>query len=314
MLTILTITLPIFVIVALGWGTTRAGLFSAPDMRVLGRFVINIALPALLFGAVAKRDLAEVFNPVFLGIYALGCLTMVAGGIIWFHRIKGFDLARAGICIMGTACSNSGYMAFPILSLIYPDTAPLVLAMGMIVENLVMIPVCLIVISLGRKGGDGVWGLVKHILRDLSRRPLIVALAVGLSWSVLGLPIPDLLDRVVTLIAASTVPVALFVIGGSLIGVTLRGNIGLAAQIVFGKLILHPVAILLAFALFAALGAPALPPEMRIGLLLTAAVPMLGVYPIFAQEHGMEALASLAMLMATVLSFVTLSLALAFLL
>lgn len=316
MLIILTITLPIFAIVGLGWATTRAGMFSPADMRIFGRFVINIALPALLFGSVAKRDLAEVFNPTFLGIYALANGLMVVGGLIWFHRVKGFDLSRSGICIMGTGCSNSGYMAFPITSLAFPDSAALVLAMGMIIENLVMIPVCLIIIALGRgtAATGGIPGLIRHILRDLSRRPLVLALAVGLTWSVLDLPIPAVLDRITTMIAVASIPLALFVIGGSLAGVAIRGNIGLAAQIVFGKLILHPLAVLAVLAVFAALGLPGLSPDLRASLLITAAVPMMGVYPIFAQEHGMENLAALAMLMATLASFVTLSLALAMLL
>ena len=40
---------------------------------------------------------------------------------------------------------------------------------------------------------------------------------------------------------------------------------------------------------------------------------MLGVYPIFAQEEGMETVAALALLLTTTTSFVTLSVILAFL-
>ena len=55
MLDILAITGPIYLCIALGWLATRAGLFARADMRVLGRFVLYIALPALLFDAVGKR-------------------------------------------------------------------------------------------------------------------------------------------------------------------------------------------------------------------------------------------------------------------
>ena len=49
MLDILAITGPIYIAIALGYCLTRAGLFSRADMRVLGQFVIHVALPALLF-------------------------------------------------------------------------------------------------------------------------------------------------------------------------------------------------------------------------------------------------------------------------
>jgi hypothetical protein len=303
---VIAITLPIFLVVGLGFGVTRAGLFSVPDMRIFGRFVISIALPALLFNAIAKRDVAEVFDPVFMGIYAGVSLCALAIAYVWFCHVRGMPLERAGICMMGVACSNSGYMSFPILLLAFPDLAAKVLAMCLLVENLLMIPTVLVIIALGRGRGAGmIWG----IARDLLRRPLILALIAGLVWSVFKLPIPAVLDQGLGMISTAAVALALFVVGGSLAGVSLRGNLGLASQISVGKLVLHP---LLALGVLAVAGA-GLSPELQACLLIACAVPMLGVYPIFAQEQGMEGLASLALLMTTAMSFFTLSLALVFL-
>lgn len=311
--TVIAITLPIFLVVGLGFAVTKGGLFSVPDMRIFGRFVISIALPALLFNAIAKRDVAEVFDPAFMGLYAAASLLTMAVGYLWFHRLQGLPLDRAGICIMGVACSNSGYMAFPILLLAYPDLAPKVLAMSLMVENLLMIPVALTLIAIGRGKGAGVGAMILGIARDLIRRPLILALIAGLAWSMLKLPIPAVVDRGLVMISTASVALALFVIGGSLAGIALRGNLALAGQISFGKLVLHPAMGLMALALAAALGGPVLGADLRACLLIACAVPMLGVYPIFAQEVGMEGLASLAMLGATAISFFTLSLALALL-
>lgn len=312
--TIVTIILPIFAIVALGWGTTRGGLFSPTDMRIFGRFVINIALPALLFNALASRDLSEVVNPTYLALYAGASVATMVLGLIWFHKMQGLPLAEAGICTMGISCANSGYFTFPILALALPDVAPVVLAMGMMVENLLLIPLCLVVIAMGSGEARSKGALALHIGRDLIRRPLMIAMAVGLVWSALALPVPPLLDRLTVMISTASVPLALFVIGGALAGVNPRGDIARASQIAAAKLILHPAMALAALALAAAIGLPDLDPAMRASLLVTTAVPMIGVYPIFAQEQGMERLASLAMLLATAASFLTLSLALALLL
>lgn len=314
MQTVIAITLPIFLVVGLGFGTTRAGLFSAPDMRIFGRFVISIALPALLFNALAKRDVAEVFDPVFMGIYAAASLLVMAIALIWFRRLRGMALDRAAICVMGAACSNSGYMAFPVLLLAFPALAPKVLAMSLMVENLLMIPVMLTLIAIGRGERAGVGAMIWGIARNLIRRPLILGMIAGLAWSILQLPIPEAMDRALGMISTAAVGLALFVLGGSLAGIALRGNMALAAQISFGKLVLHPAMGLLVLALVAAVGGPVLAPDLRACLLIACAVPMLGVYPIFAQEVDMEGLASLAMLGTTVMSFFTLSLALALLL
>ena len=313
MLTVIAITLPIFLVVGLGFVTTKLGLFSVPDMRIFGRFVISIALPALLFNALAKRDVAEVFDPGFMGLYAGASLLVMALAYLWFHVLRGLPLDRAGICIMGAACSNSGYMAFPILLLAFPERAPSVLAMSLMVENLLMIPVALSLIAIGKGKGTRLGPMLGGIARDLLRRPLILALIAGLAWSLLKLPLPEAVDRGLTMISTSSVALALFVIGGSLAGIALRGNLALAGQIAFGKLLLHPAMGLLVLGLAAVLGGPVLAPDLRACLLIACAVPMLGVYPIFAQEQGMEGLASLALLISTALSFFTLSIALALL-
>ena len=72
MLDILAITGPIYLCIALGWLATRTGLFERGDMRVLGQFVLYIALPALLFDAVGKRPIGDILDWHYLGVYALG--------------------------------------------------------------------------------------------------------------------------------------------------------------------------------------------------------------------------------------------------
>ena len=48
-------------------------------------------------------------------------------------------------------------------------------------------------------------------------------------------------------------------------------------------------------------------PQLKVALLLTGAMPMMGIYAILAQRHGHEGLASAALLVGTMASFFTLS-------
>jgi malonate transporter len=48
-------------------------------------------------------------------------------------------------------------------------------------------------------------------------------------------------------------------------------------------------------------------PALRIGVVLTAASPMLGIFPILAQRHGHDGLAAAALLGTTVGSFFSIS-------
>jgi hypothetical protein len=55
----------------------RSGLFSRADMRVLGKFVINFALPALIL--LSQRQVADILNVRYLAAYALGSLAVLLG-------------------------------------------------------------------------------------------------------------------------------------------------------------------------------------------------------------------------------------------
>lgn len=85
MLDILSITGPIYLIIALGYGVTRWGLFAKADMRVFGKFVMHLALPAMLFSSLSQRPVREVLNLQYLGAYALACGLVLLLGFAWMR-------------------------------------------------------------------------------------------------------------------------------------------------------------------------------------------------------------------------------------
>ena len=76
MLDILAITGPIYLCIALGFAAVRWRVFTPTDMRVLGKFVIQFALAALLFNALASRPIGELLQPAYL-------LAFGAGSVVW---------------------------------------------------------------------------------------------------------------------------------------------------------------------------------------------------------------------------------------
>ena len=50
-------------------------------MPQFGGYVMNIALPALLFNAVATRDVGEVFDLTYMAVFLVGALATIAVGV-----------------------------------------------------------------------------------------------------------------------------------------------------------------------------------------------------------------------------------------
>lgn len=307
MLTVLSITFPIFAAIALGYACTARGLFSQSEMPVLGRFVVNISLPALIFFALVSRPLAEVIDPGYLLAYAAVALgTMSLGWVVL--TLGGWDGSRRAVAILGMGCPNTGYMGYPIILLAWPHLAEGFLAQNVIIENFLTLPLAILLMELSQsRARQQPLRVIGAIALGMLRRPMIQMLLLGLAVNLLGIPMPDAISRFAKLLAGATAAIALFYIGGSLVGLPLRGNFQVAGVIVAMKLLAMPALALAALTLLPLIGLPAVAPELHAPLILGAAMPTLGIYAILAADYKHEGMASIALLGATVLSFFTVS-------
>ena len=303
MLDILAITGPIYLIIGLGYLATRQGVFERADMRVFGKFTINLALPALLFNALSQRSLVEILNGQYLMAYALGSLIVLLGGLLWARKFLGHSQSYSSMMAMGMSCPNSGFVGYPIMLLTLGPVAGVALALNMIVENFLLIPVLLAVADT-EGGAPGRWRhALQQTLTGLIKNPLIIGIVFGFAFSLSGWHLPAPFARTVTLFAQASGALSLFVIGGSLVGLKAKGLKGTVSQIAVGKLILHPLCMLATLWWVVPVDDPAL----RSAVLLSGAMPMLGIFTILSQRHGHETISAAALLVTTVLSFFTLS-------
>lgn len=307
MLDVLSITAPIFIMIAIGYTVVRTGLFDAAAMKVLGSYVVVLALPALLFKAISERPVAEIANPSYLAAYAAGSLVVLAGGFFYARRVQKAGTTAAAFSAMGMVCSNTGFIGYPILLLTLPSIAGVGLALNMMVENILLIPLLLALAEAGRGEPVPLGQTIARTARSMARNPIVIGLVAGLAASLIGLKLPEPLMKPFDMLAASSAAVSLLVIGGTLAGFSVRGLNGEIAPTVAGKLLFHPLAVFGATAALPLVGLAPLTGEMQAAAVILAAVPMMGIYPILAQRFGRERESAVAMLVATVFSFFTLS-------
>jgi malonate transporter len=302
MLNVLAITVPIYIVIAIGFVAGRSGLFSGPDMQVLGRFVINFALPALLFTALSQRSIADILNGRYLAAYAIGSAAVMCGATAFarFGRRKG--MPQSALIGIGMAFANSGYIGFPIALQILGPPAAVALAMSMIVENVLLLPVALALAEMGADHGQRWQRVLLQSLAGLARNPIILGIFAGFAVALFGIPLSEPLTRTINMLALASTALALFVIGGSLVGLEVKGMRGDVAAVALGKLLLHPLAI---FAMLWLLGPVEV--HLRMAAIIFASAPMLSIYPILAQKYGLQGFCAAALLVATLASFVTVS-------
>ncbi len=303
MLSVLSITAPIFILIGLGYLAVKSGILPAAAAPGMGRFVLYFSLPALIFGTLSRMEFSEVIEPSYLLVYATASLLALLIGVTLHRKLVGDTLSVSGVKGMGMAVSNSAFIGYPVLLQVFGEPPAQAFAMSLMVENLLIIPLALIIIeSGGRQAETSHWQHYRTVFGRVLRNPLVLAIAAGMLVSLLKLEMPAMIDKTLSMLAQTSAAVALFSIGGVLVGTSIRGNLSAIPAVVAGKLLLHPLLVFLLLMLV-----PGMDPELRLSMLLLASMPMFSVFPIVAGNYGMGQTSASILIITTLMSFFTLT-------
>jgi predicted permease len=251
------ILLPVFVLIALGWGLRRLAVVSAAGGRDLAQLLYWVFLPAQLLLVTSRVDIAQQLSPVGLLAIVSGLLLGMGGG--WWATAALPATARG--CVMnGVARGNGAFIGLPVIELVAHTLPPelghaltgiyaLLLGPSVIAFNIAAV----VAFRLPHHGLT-VAGLV-HAASELPRSPLIIACVLG---AILGWWRPGLFDTarllpgvvggllgslgsMLSLVAAAAVPLALIVAGQGLDFTHLRAFPRVIAGTVGAKLVLVPL-------------------------------------------------------------------------
>ncbi len=304
MLSILSTVLPIFALIFAGWLARRVGVLGVHATTELNRFVVYLALPALLFDVVAHTRGDEIWQPGFIAVFGLSSVAVF--GLTLLIRLRGArPLADATIDGLNAGYANTGFMGFPLaLVAIGRETlTPTVIATIITVCAVFAVAIVLIEAGIQTEKSPGL--LVLKTGRSLIRNPLLVAPALAAVFPISGLAVPDAAESFLKLLGGAASPCALVALGLFLAQKQEKAGAdeGTTALLVGFKLVLHPLLtwVLAAFVFH-------LPPLLTHTAVLLAALPT-GTGPfMLAEFYRREArVTSRVILVSTIISILTVS-------
>lgn len=241
----------------------------------------------------------------YLVIYALGSL-LPFFLVFYLNRVIWRSAAGASaLYAMGASFSNSLMLGFPIARQLFGDAALIPLAMTLMVENFIMMPLALAMAEADSLQGARRFTLVLGTLKRVLTNPIILAILLGVAASLAGVELPLAAERVIDLFSSTVSGVALFAIGGMLAGPGRRGSYDQVATVLPVKLLLHPLTVALLAYLW-----PGLDPKMALVAVVLASMPMFGVYPIIGARYGMGEDCASILIPTTIGSFFSINLVL----
>jgi predicted permease len=302
LLAVLTIALPVFGLILAGFVTARLGGLGPPATGALNQFVVYLALPAVLFQAMAHIAPVDLVHPGLLAAFGGAIILpfMASLALSWWF---GARLGSGAIHAMGATFSNVGYMGLPLCRMAFGDESLVPGVITMVITACPQFALAIILLELDRPGRPGPVAIARRVSRSLIRNPLLIAPVAGLGIALTGWGLPIALDRFLLLLGAAATPCALVATGLMLSETVGRFPWGLVCRLVALKLLVKP-----AIAWFIAFHLVEMPPAWAETAVLMAALPTGAGAFILSRLYGQEpAATSGTILVSTILSFVTLS-------
>lgn len=302
---VLLLAAPLYLLIGAGYAAVKSRYLPPDALGGVGQFVLKICVPVIIFSAVASPGSVRALNWGFIGGYAGAALLSAFAVTLVMMRFFDAPKARAMILGLGSASANSVFLGLPITAIVFHDFALTIFAWIMIAENLIVIPLMVALADSVSDRRKGFFDSLVSVLTGFVRSPLMIALALGLLVSLLGVVPPAPIEKALKMTVAAAPVMSLVLVGGFVARERIRGLGAPVALIAGGKLVLHPLltALVLSFA-------PGVTPPMVLSGVLFASVPMFTIFTVLAARHGGEALASAALVATTLASAVSVNIVL----
>ena len=302
LLEILNIVLPVFAVIALGALLRRLDLIDAPFLQQTNRLVYYVCLPLLLFYEIGRADFLASFN----GRLVLGSILAVTITFLFSYLytvLRRYPPAARGVFSQGAFRGNIAYVGLAIVfnALGQSGLTRAGILMGFLVPFLNLYAILALLWPHRASTGQG----SSYLLRQIAFNPLILASFAGIAWSFFAIPTPLLLERSLKIATGMTLPLALLAIGGGFSIQRLRGDLFTAALAAGAKLIWMP---LLAAGILVALGVTGI--DLEIGVLIAGTPAATANYIMAQQLKGNAELAGTIVMLSTLLSAATYTVAL----
>jgi predicted permease len=205
-------TVPVFLMMVLGYLLHKIGWMDDEFASKMNRFVFRVPLPVLLFGDLAAVDFARVWNMKFVsfcfGVTVISIAVSAGISFLWKDRsIQGEFIQasyRSSAAILGIAFIQNIYGTAGMAPLMIIGSVPLYNVMAVLVLSL---------FKPGQRGLDR--DVMKTTLWGIATNPIILGIAAGLLWSALRLPMPQIMGKMISSVGGVTTPMGLMAMGAA---------------------------------------------------------------------------------------------------
>lgn len=290
---ILSVTFPFFALVLCGYAVALRAWVADAAIPSLNFYVMYLALPAMLLRFAASTPIVSLLDPSIVLTHLICATSMVVLTLILTRRgLTRWNDASFGALV--AAFPNSGFMGVPLLVALLGSSAAAPAIVALSLDMVVTTSLCIALSRVDTHAEGGARHAARRALWGVLANPLPWAILLGSGLSASQWALPQAIDALLTLLAQSASPVALFTLGCVLARSyrqsrdhpsTRRSDVSILAAL---KLLVHPAWVWCTGQVLMAVGLP-LTPFSAMVLVLMAALPSASNVPMLAERFGADA-------------------------
>ncbi|SDN05006.1 AEC family transporter [Lachnospira pectinoschiza] len=217
-------TIPIFLVMIIGYVIRRLGIVDEHFATVANRYVFKVSLPVLLFRDLSTADFKADFDLKFV----LFCfiVTFLMFSLTWlFTEIFMKDDSMKGAFVQASCRSSAAILGIAFIENIYADAgmAPLMIVAAVPLFNIFAVIILTFKAHPELHGKPANTDLskkdtIKKAAINIAKNPIIIGILLGLASSLAGFTYPAIINKTIANIAQTATPIALICIGASFEG------------------------------------------------------------------------------------------------
>lgn len=201
--------LTLFLLMLCGFIARKSRMMGGEGFSALNKLVLFFAQPALILSSMQQSSSPELIRDL-AWVFVLACAAMALSGFVALLFFRREAAPRRSVLTSMAMVSNCGFMGFPVITAALGEEA-------LIYAVIYVAAFQLICWTLGAYVFGG-----RSAMRpgELFRNPSLLAVLGGLVLFLTGWRLPGFVNDGLSMMGSVTTPVAMFVIGSNLVGLT----------------------------------------------------------------------------------------------
>lgn len=237
------VTLPIFLVMVIGYALKQIGMLNDNFVTVANKFNFKVTLPFMLFRDISSVNIKEVFDlkyVLFCALVSTACFWIIWGGTKLFLK----EQSMRGAFVQASFRSSAAVMGLAFIQNIYGTSAmgPLMIVSAVPLYNIFSVIVLTFEGSHAEHENSG--EKIREACVNIAKNPIILGILLGLIVGLLGIDFPMFVDKTVGTVAQMATPLALITIGAGFEGRKALAKMKPTMAAALIKLVIQPLVFL----------------------------------------------------------------------